>query len=189
MKSKKPRILAIIQIPPPIHGASFVGKTIKESVFLNSKFEWDFIRISTKSEKKTFVFFRQFVNLIALFFKILKCLLVKKYDFVYITPCASGFQFYKDYFITIIVKWFYRNKMVYHFHNKGISTNKKVPRIIKKHFFSNVQVILLSPLLYFDIEEYIQKSKIKYLPNGIQQNTGKYTISRIKRVKMKKRSM
>jgi glycosyltransferase involved in cell wall biosynthesis len=103
-----------------------------------------------------------------LYAKVIYLLITKKYDLVYITPCASGLQFYKDYCITQFVKLLHKGKIIYHFHNKGILSNKNVPTCIKKNFFKRVHVILLSPLLYFDIQKFVLPQDVSYLPNGIQ---------------------
>ena len=43
----KPRILFILHLPPPIHGAAMMGKYIQESELINSSFDCFCINLAT----------------------------------------------------------------------------------------------------------------------------------------------
>lgn len=159
------KILFIMQLYPPKHGASTAGEIVKASQLINDKFECDYIRISTIplnggwGLKKVFIFIRLYYNVI--------CLLLKnKYDLVYLAPTAAGYKFYKDFVLCITSKLFCK-KVIYHFHNKGISVNKFVPPFLMRNYFKDVDVILSSPLLKFDISKYVSDDHILYCPYGI----------------------
>ena len=47
-----PKILFIVNLPPPIHGASMMGKYIQESLLINNEFDTDFINLSTSTNLK-----------------------------------------------------------------------------------------------------------------------------------------
>ncbi len=160
------RILAILQLSPPKHGASAVGDIIQQSELINNAFNIDYIRISTQAKHKLGIL-EQIFNIFSLYIKLTYKLLFNSYDIIYITPCASGLQFYKDFFVAIVAKLFSKGKMVYHFHNKGFKSNTYVPSVIKRHFFKSTTSILLSPLLDYDIIDFTPKNNISYLPNGI----------------------
>ena len=85
---------------------------------------------------------------------------------VYLAPTAAGYKFYKDFILCITAKFFCK-KVIYHFHNKGISVNKFVPSFIMRFYFKNVNVILSSPLLKYDIVKYVPDNHISYCPYGI----------------------
>ena len=165
--NNKTNILAIIQLPPPIHGASMMGQAIQESQRINEKFNIKYIRISSKSKHKYFKAFWQIINIICLYAEIVIGLIRNKYDLVYITPCASGLEFYKDYIVTLLTKLLHKKQIVYHFHNKGIDENSYVPDFIKRNFLKNVKVILISKNLINDISKYISPKNVYFLPNGI----------------------
>jgi glycosyltransferase involved in cell wall biosynthesis len=57
--------------------------------------------------------------------------------------------------------------VIYHFHNKGLATNQHVPSLVKRHFFRNARVILLSRRLLPDIEAFVSSDRVLVLPNGI----------------------
>lgn len=162
-------ILAILQIPPPSHGAGFVGQQIHDSKIINSNFSIKYLRISTKSRTNKFnnkLF--QVMRYLLLLLRVLKSMF-KSYDLVYITPCATGLEFYKDFIICLLVKVFNKN-LVYHFHNKGLESNRLVPIWIKELFLKNTNIILLSPLLKYDLGGLVPDNKIRYCPNGVSHN-------------------
>jgi glycosyltransferase involved in cell wall biosynthesis len=161
------KVLFILQLYPPHHGASTAGQYIKDSQLVNEQFDCTFIRISTIPVKGSRS--PKFLNLFRLYFRVLFTLLNNKYDVVYISPTAAGYKFYKDFGICVLAK-FFNNKVVYHFHNKGISVNKFVPKFIMRQFFRNVKVVLSSPLLKYDVEEYVSNDNIIYCPYGIPKD-------------------
>ena len=42
----KPRILFILHLPPPIHGAAMMGKYIHDSQIINDNFNCDYINLT-----------------------------------------------------------------------------------------------------------------------------------------------
>jgi len=163
--STKSKILLILQLPPPIHGASLTGSNIRNSEIINSDLDCTFIRISTKPiNNKGFLF--QLINLLKLYAKVIGKLTTNRYSLVYVTPCSSGFfPFYKDFVICILAKAMSK-RVVYHFHDKGISTNKYVPSFLLRLYFKNVRIILSSKKLFYDVCRYIDEERVYYCPYG-----------------------
>ncbi len=168
------KILFILHLPPPVHGASLASKYIHDSVLINETFDTKYINLMTAGSlqdagkrriKKVFVFF----NIISTVFKTLSR---KKFDLCYITLNASGPGFYKDFFVVLLAKIFCKN-IIYHFHNKGVATAGKsiINNTLYKVAFKNVKCILLTPLLYDDVARYVARKNIFYCPNGIPVNT------------------
>ena len=166
----KKKALFILHIPPPVHGSSVVGKQIMDSKLINSKFNTEYINLGTSKNvsdiggwgvKKT-------VGYICILHTILKKVIFNRYKVVYIAPTVSNFGFYKDFIVVFIVKIF-QKKVVFHLHNKGVSDRKKtfINNSLYRFFFKNVDVILLSKLLFNDIKEFVPKNRIHICPNGI----------------------
>jgi len=174
MKSLKSRILFVLHIPPPVHGASVVGQLIKESVIINDTYDCRFINLGTSTQiaKIGKSDFFKFIRYISLLFKVLYQLIVFRPELCYLTFTAKGTGFYKDTLTVFIIKLF-RIKIVYHFHNKGISTqqDKYLNNLLYKVVFKNSNVILLSRILYADIQKYVSEDKVFYCPNGIPDNS------------------
>lgn len=170
MKSK---ILFILHLAPPVHGASVVGSYIQESKFITDVFDSACINLSTasdladigKSSVKKFVFiFKLYVNLI-------RYLLKNKVDLCYFTINASGPAWLKELIIVAILKLF-RVPIIYHYHNKGVRLNANSfwKRELYKFQFRQTKTILLSNLLREDISLFVSDQDIYICPNGIPQS-------------------
>src|SRR5687767_7515432 len=104
----KPKILFILHLPPPIHGAALMGNYIKNSGKINQTIECNYLNLSASKSiesigkpglKKIFFFFQLLLSTI-------KTLLTKKYDVCYVTLTSNGVAFYKDFFVVAILKLF-----------------------------------------------------------------------------------
>jgi glycosyltransferase involved in cell wall biosynthesis len=169
----KPKILFILHLPPPVHGASMIGQTIKRSRVINDSFNCRFINPGTSLTideigRNPFGKLLRYFRIIRLIFR---QLIHFRPDLCYFTLTASGPGFYKDFPLVFLIKLF-RIKLIYHFHNKGVQKhqNKFLPNILYRMVFKNARVILLSEYLYPDIMKYVPEEKTDYCPNGITDN-------------------
>lgn len=167
----KVKILFILHLPPPIHGASMMGGFIKNSELINSEFECKYINLTIAQSledvgkgglKKLKLFKRKLKE-------IKNSIKVFKPNWIYITPNSAGGAFYKDYIIVQKCKKWGNGNIILHFHNKGVKTreNRLVDNFLYKHFFKNVKVILLAKPLYDDIKKYVDLRNVRFCPNGI----------------------
>lgn len=168
------KVLFVLHFPPPIHGSAVVGGFIKENQILTKAFICRFINLSISSSveeigsNSPIKIFRY----LSLIWQVKKQLLLFRPQLCYFTPTAQGTGFYKDLPLITLAKLF-RVKTILHFHNKGIS--KKQDRffdnLLYRFIFRNSHVILLSKLLYPDIQKYVPKEWVFYCPNGIPDLT------------------
>ncbi|MEO6221492.1 MAG: glycosyltransferase family 4 protein [Ginsengibacter sp.] len=178
----KPKILFILHIPPPVHGAAMVGKYIQDSLLINSDFDTQYVNLSTSNTNKEVG--KGGINKIFIFFtligKILKKLFSEKFDLCYMTLTAKGYGFYKDFIIVAILK-FFGKKIIYHFHNKGVKENhhRTIDNLMYRFTFQGTQCILLSPLLYNDISKYVRIENVDYCANGIPEIPNKSSSLKI----------
>ncbi|MFW5982890.1 MAG: glycosyltransferase family 4 protein [bacterium] len=168
----KPKILFILHVPPPVHGSSVVGQNIKESLIINQSFNCNYINLGTSRTvdeigKNALQKLGRYLSIIN---QVLKQLITNKPQLCYIAITAKGTAFYKDAVIALLVKLF-RVKLVYHFHNKGVSTrqNKTMDNFLYQQVFRNTHAILLSKYLYPDVEKYFTLERVHYCPNGISE--------------------
>ena len=47
-----PKVLLILHLPPPIHGAAMVGKYIHESQYINKTFDCQYINLALAKDLK-----------------------------------------------------------------------------------------------------------------------------------------
>ncbi len=165
----KPKILFILHLPPPHHGAAMVGKYIYDSKIINESFEVDFIDLATnrvlnQSGKGSFKKISTFAGIAK---NVIAALRKKKYDLCYMTITAQGAGFYKDLVIVSILKIWHSN-IIYHFHNKGVSNDKSAKaRMLYNYAFKNTKSILTSRYLYPDIQNYVKPENVFHCLLGI----------------------
>ena len=166
---RKPKILFVLHLPPPMHGAAMMGKYLMESAVINTDFDAHFINLATnkilsQSGKGSFKKLFTFITLIKQLISVLK---KNKFDLCYMTLTSSGAGFYKDAIIVSVIKHWNQN-IIYHFHNKGVSLPKnRLADALYKYVFHNTKTILLSKYLYPDIRQYVAEQNVFYCPNGI----------------------
>ena len=164
------KLLFVLHLPPPVHGSAMVGQYIRDSKIINTRFETNFINLST-SKTVDEIGKKSFIKIVR-YFKVLLQVIISliKYNpkIVYIAINAKGIGFYKDFAIAFLAK-LYGKKLVLHYHNKGVSKNqhKYFDNLFYHFLFKNTKVILLSKRLYNDVSKYVKKEDVYYCPNGI----------------------
>lgn len=169
----KPRILFILHLPPPVHGAAMMGQYIHDSKVINGRFDCHYINLTTAKSlqdigkggvKKLWRFF-------CLLLRIVKELVRVKPQLVYVTPNSHGGAFYKDFVVVQLIKLMgYR--VIVHYHNKGVATRQDrwLDDKLYRLFFKNLKVILLAEALYGDVEKYVKREDVFVCPNGIPES-------------------
>lgn len=176
--NKKPRILLITPLPPPVHGASMVSQRIKESQTLSNEFDMDFINLSTSHkvdeiQKKSLpLYLVKSWRFLGIFLKTIIYLSTRKYDLCYLAITCYGLPFLKDFPLVMLCKLFC-HRIVIHQHNKGMSRYcRRWPyKWLMPMAYRNTSVMLLSQLLYPDIELIVQREQVIICPNGIPATT------------------
>ena len=133
----KNKVLFILHLPPPNHGAAKVGEIIKNSKVINENFECRFIPI--KSSKTIGEIGKINFEKITLAKELKKRNEKELHEFrpdkIYYTPSMGLVGFLRDFYVTMpIRKYKTRNKHVeifYHYHTKGLDRLKKVNFLYK----------------------------------------------------------
>lgn len=165
------RILCILQLPPPIHGASLMNSYVINSEKLRKNFDIDIVDLQfarSIKELEKFSFLKVYKALLYCF-TIAKRVIAQRPDLVYFTLAPKGFALYRDAFYVSLLKLF-KLKIVFHLHGKGINENAKnsfLKKYIYKHVFKNTHVICLSKKLADDISD-VYKNTPFIVPNGIE---------------------
>jgi len=168
---ESPRLLFIVQLPPPLHGASLINSYILNSNLIRSNFNIETVNLhfaesiqelgkfSIKKVFRTFIYC----------FEIVKKVIKHKPDLVYFNLTPKGFAFYRDAFYVFILKLL-RRKIVFHLQSKGIKENIResiIKKQLYKFVFKNTSIICMSPRLTDDFNE-VYKSNPFFVPNGIE---------------------
>ena len=168
----KHRILFILHLPPPVHGAAMVGKSIHDSELINNSFECRYINLTTASSLDDIgrVGFKKLILFWKLLVRIRKIVKDFKPDLVYVTPNAKGGPFYKDFVVIQLLKSL-GCKVLAHYHNKGVKkfSKSKLNNWLYKVFFKDLYVLLLGEVLYDDVRKYVPQSRVGFCGNGLPE--------------------
>ena len=169
----KCKILFVLHMPPPVHGAAMVGQYIHDSELINSEFDCHYINLATASGLEDIgkFKFKKIVSFWNLLRRIRKSIRDLNPNLVYITPNANGGPFYKDFVAVLLLKTM-GCKVIAHYHNKGVASrqNRVVDNFLYQRFFKGLKVILLSERLYPDIQKYVRREDVYVCPNGIPRD-------------------
>lgn len=170
MKSK---ILFIMHMPPPVHGAAMMGKYIHDSKLINEMFDCYYINLTTAKSLQDIGKggIKKLWKFVCLLVRIVKSLLGIHPQMVYVTPNSHGGAFYKDFVVVELIKLL-GYKVIVHYHNKGVATcqDKWLDDKLYRIFFKNIKVILLADALYQDVEKYVKRENVFICPNGIPES-------------------
>lgn len=168
----KHTVLLIMHMPPPVHGASMVGKYIHDSGVINETFDCHYINLTTSRNLQDIgkMKLHKLLDFYRLIRNIRKEVRRLRPGLVYVTANACGGAFYKDFIVVRMLKRM-GCKVIVHYHNKGVASRqgRRVDNLLYRHFFSDIKVMLLAPALYADIKQYVKPADVFYCPNGIPE--------------------
>ena len=183
----KNRVLFIMHMPPPIHGAAMMGQYIHDSNLINESFECRYINESSSQtiDEVGGKYFKKVFRFIGHLYNILSTVRSFKPDIVYVTPGGANPElgFLKYVFEFSILNAFGCRKLI-HFHNKGEKekTEKWYVRWYYKMLFKNSDVIFLSRSLVPQFEYYLDEKQIHICPNGIKESLYEEPVAERKNV-------
>ena len=166
----KNKILCLVQLAPPVHGASMMNGYLINSKLINDYFNLQIINLQfnkSLSELKKFSLGKTF-KAIRYTYEILKKMIWFKPDLVYFTISSTGFAFYRDALYVFVLKRF-NTKIIFHLHSKGInkySQSSKIKTFIYRQVFKNTRSICLAEILAQDIAN-VSDTKPFIIPCGI----------------------
>lgn len=175
MNPPKRKILFLLHLPPPIHGAALMGDYIRNSLLIRNAFDCRFINLQTSRTLAEIGKgkWRKIWTVVLLYARVLSALLKTRYALCYMSINSAPPALYKEMGLVFLIKLF-GYAPVYHYHNKGVAVYKGRRLLDKwyKYQFKNARVILLSSLLYPDVSGYIPRDRVYICPNGIPEKPG-----------------
>jgi glycosyltransferase involved in cell wall biosynthesis len=171
----KPKLLAILHLPPPHHGAAKVGEFIRHSHLINGEFTCYYIPIRSSDTIADIgkVSFKKLYLVAELYFKVMWALVVFRPNLIYVTVSIRSIAFYRDLLLSTLWKsyqFFTHASVYYHYHTKGVNEFVRASdrnRRLTRFFLHNTHLILLSPLLKNDFSLVQTYTALHILPNGI----------------------
>jgi len=156
-KNGKPlKILFMVQLPPPVHGASLRNQSLVDSRLLQDSFD---IRVQALSFANSVndigkLSASKIFKSLTYALRLAKNLWSFKPDLAYFTITPTGGAFYRDVFFVILLKVF-STRIIYHLRGIGIrssATKNKLSAAIYNFVFRNAKVVCLSKSHLKDIQ-------------------------------------
>lgn len=172
LTEQRKKILFIVQLPPPVHGASLMNNYVVNSEKIKENFNSFVLNLHflTSITEITKFSFKKIIKAIYYGFELIWKVRLKNPDLIYFSFSPKGYSFYRDALYVFLIK-LYKKKLVIHLHGQGVKANTNNRSLKKKLYhlvFKNLYVICLSEKLVNDIED-VYKSKPFIVPNGIEQ--------------------
>ncbi|MBB3839612.1 glycosyltransferase involved in cell wall biosynthesis [Runella defluvii] len=166
----KKKILFLIHLSPPIHGASIMGNYIYESKKINNEYNCQFVNFSASNriDEVGHINYSKIFFLLKSFFRIAYMVFKFKPDLCYLTPTSDGWAFYRDFIIIQFMKLF-KLKIILHFHNKASHKWGKewYNKLLLKYYYKEVKVVLLGNQVYLEKSKYVSEENVFYCPNAV----------------------
>ena len=164
------KILFVLHLPPPVHGASVMGEVIHACKTLNDNYETLYVNLTLAEDLKEVgrFTFRKPAAFLQMRRQIREAVRSFQPDLVYMTPAVCLPGILKD---ALIVRMMKRMgcRLVLHLHNKEPKwMNSRLFRPLYRNFFAQTRVILLSERLYPDIAPFIGRDAVSICPNGVE---------------------
>jgi glycosyltransferase involved in cell wall biosynthesis len=166
------KILFIVQLPPPVHGASIMNNYVVKSDRIKSRYDITVLNLQFLTSIRDITRFSisKIFKAIYYGFELIWKIVSLKPDLIYFSFSPKGYSFYRDAFYVYLIKLFKR-ELVLHLHGKGVkegTNGSPAKKKIYKKVFRNTSVICLSDKLVEDIAE-VYDNKPIILPNGIEE--------------------
>lgn len=168
---RKPNILFIGQLPPPVHGSAVMNEAIVKSERLTSRFDFEVIDLAPKQEITGIghFSFSKLSHAVGLLVKIVHAVLRRPPDLVYLTPAPAGFALYRDMLILLLLRAL-RLRRLTHLHTRLFSVEPTIPRWRRTFYrtmFAGATAIAISPLLSRTLRDLLPDERIHVVANGI----------------------
>ena len=169
-RSQRPRLLLVLQLPPPVHGASVVNQQVVNSAELRNNFMCTVVRLDATvdlAEIRRFSFAKVMRSL-RTFWRVASILKSDKPDLAYLTMAPKGWAFYRD---ALLVCMFRAARLphVLHFHGRGFVRTRQnsVATGLTRFILKKAKIIHLSPSLMEDIAPFVDRGQVRFVANGV----------------------
>ena len=172
LRNRKPRLLLICHMPPPVHGASLVGEYTSRSASLRAIFETRIIpiRMNTDSFGEIFKFsWGKVLKSAQLLASELVVLATFRPRVVYISPSITGLAMWRDLLLGLAAR-LYGARVVYHIHMRGLEASyqaSRAKRLAYRLMFKSTDVVHPAAELYGDVAAVVPPDRFHVVANGV----------------------
>ncbi|MFM2042065.1 MAG: hypothetical protein RLY86_641 [Pseudomonadota bacterium] len=166
----RPRLLFMVQLPPPVHGAANMNRLAVESAHLREMFDIRVLPLRFAASIGDIGRFRpaKLGAMAAVFFRLLMLLVLFRPKAVYLTLSPTGGAFLRDALFVALLRLFGTARIL-HLRGKGIAGARTRPWLDRfyRFVFSGAHVILLARSLAQDVTDLVPPSALSVVHNGI----------------------
>lgn len=170
----RPRLLLLVQLPPPIHGVTVMNREILKSELLAARFDIEVLPLafSTSLQDLNRPSARKIGRMLDTCVRLAHALVARRPDAVYFTLSPIGNAFYRDCALVAIMKLLGVPR-IYHLHGKGIRERMGAPwwRQLYRWAFRDAWVIHLGERLVAELESLVPRDRVLVVPNGIAERS------------------
>ena len=165
----KPRVLCVMQLPPPVHGVTVMNQCVADSDVLATRFSIDVVplRFADSLDQLRRVSARKIFRAIRTGVQLARALSARP-DVVYFTLTPTGIAFYRDCAYAAMMR-LSGVPRVYHLHSAGVAdrASSRWTRALCTWVFEGARVIQLSGALRADTRAVVPDERIMFVANGI----------------------
>ena len=166
---RKKKVLMVVPLPPPVHGASLISLQLVRSAQINHDFAVRVIPLKFAPSLNSlgkFSILKTFQAFLVSF-RIVKELIFVRPDLVYSVVTPNGFSHYRDLLWAVIFRLF-RLRRLCQVRELGFSEGGgRFFRWRMGQLFKNAHVSVLSPLVRSDVSGWVGEERIHVIPNGL----------------------
>jgi glycosyltransferase involved in cell wall biosynthesis len=167
-----PKLLAILQLPPPLHGASLMNEMVVESTEIRRRYRMEVLplRYARSLQDIGRPSLRKALMMGAQWLQVVHRALFRRPDIIYYTIAPTGWALIRDLCYISVFK-LARIRVVYHIHGGGIARSAQDPllRTWLRWAFDREVVIHLSQSLMTELAGLASFEQCRILPNGVKK--------------------
>lgn len=170
---EKSKVLFLVQLPPPHHGAAYMNKRITELIGEMNIFDTKVLNLSKakSSDDIGSIKLNKIFRVLLTYFQLIKLLVFFRPNLVFFNFSSRGIALIRDYFYILILKVF-RLDYVLYLQIGGFDKRAEAHKLWKfmyKSSFRNARIVTLSQRLSEELVGLADYTPL-VLPNGIEPN-------------------
>ena len=175
-KETKRRLLFIMQLPPPVHGASLRNEFVAKSKLINQQFNVNILPLNFAVDLKDLerLSIRKIFAIFPFFLRLIKFLILQKPDFVYYTLSPLSVALFRDCIFIAIIRLF-RIPIIHHLRVIGMSKASRLKKHFTKFALKKGFVISLSQTAAKDIQPYFKGNPF-IVNNGLEDPISQFNL-------------
>jgi glycosyltransferase involved in cell wall biosynthesis len=167
---RRPRLLALVQLPPPVHGVTLVNRQVLDVLAAEGRHQLDCLplRFSRSIDDIDRVHAGKLVRALGLAARLLARCLRRRPDLVYFSLTPTGPSFYRDLLYIAVLRALAVPRLL-HLHGLGVRAagRRFLPRLLYGFAFGGARVVHLAEGLYEDVAGHVPPAACRFLNNGI----------------------